>query len=56
MYHHETASKCFYLSKAINVILEGGKLTDDDINTVKNMFQKVLDLQFRNANNKLVEE
>ena len=56
MYHHKTGSQCFYYAKTINQILEGGKLSDEEVNHVRYLFQKVLDLQFRNANNKLVEK
>ena len=57
MYDHDTESKCFHYAKAINQIISDHK---DNLEIfykmIEGLVQEVLNLQFRNANRKLVEE
>ena len=57
MYDHETESKCFHLAKVINQIISDNK---DNLeifyNTIETLVQQVFNLQYRNANRKLVED
>ena len=57
MYDHDTESKCFYLAKVINQLISDHK---DNLEIfykiIEALAQEVFDLQYRNANRKLVED
>ena len=57
MYDHETESQCFHYAKSINQILSDKKKDLERFyNTIVMLAESIFELQFRNANRKLVED